>query len=106
MFNLCMCGAAAGYPHDPNCPYPLFSGTRDQYLDWQTAYRENCDYAAGAARSDAADRAYAEVLARHGYDVGQLPDQPPLNDGRLAAACQEARAAAQQILDEPVEKYQ
>ena len=41
--NICMCGVQAGYPHAPNCPYPLYHGTETQYAAWRRAY-ENHSY--------------------------------------------------------------
>lgn len=37
--NVCYCGTQAGYPHWPDCPYPLFHATPAQERDW-TAKRE------------------------------------------------------------------
>ena len=39
--NFCMCGAQAGYPHDPLCPFPLFRGSGEQEQDWRAAWRRN-----------------------------------------------------------------
>jgi hypothetical protein len=33
--NLCLCGSEAGYPHDGDCPYPLFRATEAQERAWQ-----------------------------------------------------------------------
>lgn len=32
--NFCLCGAQAGYPHHPTCPYPLFRCTEQQEDEW------------------------------------------------------------------------
>lgn len=37
MFNICMCGAQAGYQHAHDCPYPLFRGTAAQEEAWDKA---------------------------------------------------------------------
>jgi len=42
MFNLCFCGVQAGYAHDIDCPYPLFRGSANDEMKWETArQREN-----------------------------------------------------------------
>lgn len=40
MFNFCMCGTAAGYPHKPDCPYPIYRATPAQMADWEDARQE------------------------------------------------------------------
>lgn len=37
MWNICCCGAEAGYPHASDCPYPLYRGTEAQYDRWLAA---------------------------------------------------------------------
>ncbi len=34
--NLCMCGAHAGYPHTPSCPYPLYRGSLEMESGWRS----------------------------------------------------------------------
>lgn len=36
--NLCLCGAQDGYPHYPDCPYPLFRATEAQEETWVNCY--------------------------------------------------------------------
>ncbi len=36
MFNVCMCGAGAGYPHDVDCPRPLFRGSDAMQDAWRS----------------------------------------------------------------------
>jgi len=56
VFNLCMCGAAAGYPHDPDCPFPYFLGWSDE---WWAAYlakkQERARHTSGAAPENQAE---------------------------------------------------
>ncbi len=40
MLNICMCGAQAGYPHDPLCPYPYYGGDVKKESAWMDAWRE------------------------------------------------------------------
>jgi hypothetical protein len=35
--NICLCGTQAGYPHKPECPYPLYRGTDAMYEAWDKA---------------------------------------------------------------------
>lgn len=35
--SICLCGAEAGYPHAPDCPYPLFRGSGQQENEWSAA---------------------------------------------------------------------
>jgi hypothetical protein len=35
--NVCGCGAQAGYPHAPACPYPLFRGSEQDWDKWERA---------------------------------------------------------------------
>jgi hypothetical protein len=39
MLNLCLCGSEAGYPHEKDCPYPLFRASDQAWEDWRTARR-------------------------------------------------------------------
>jgi hypothetical protein len=32
--SICCCGAEAGYPHSPSCPFPLYRADRDRELRW------------------------------------------------------------------------
>ena len=41
MFQICLCGAQPGYPHDPCCPRPLFRATEQQAQEWQQQYNHN-----------------------------------------------------------------
>ncbi len=43
MFNVCMCGSAAGYPHAKDCPYPLFRGSDDALEKWDEARERLAD---------------------------------------------------------------
>ena len=37
MFQICLCGAQPGYPHNWDCPYPLYAGkTQARVIDWET----------------------------------------------------------------------
>lgn len=35
MLNVCYCGKQAGYPHAPDCPYPLFRGSDEEVERWE-----------------------------------------------------------------------
>lgn len=35
--NICHCGAQSGYPHSPDCPYPLYRGSEAAVEAWQDA---------------------------------------------------------------------
>lgn len=37
MFNVCMCGAGAGYPHESDCPFPLYRASAAQEQRWLDA---------------------------------------------------------------------
>ena len=40
LFNLCLCGAQASYPHAAECPYPLYNCRDDKRADeWFEACR-------------------------------------------------------------------
>jgi hypothetical protein len=49
MFNVCYCGKQAGYPHAPDCPYPLFRGTDEDVARWENTRRALLDARAEAA---------------------------------------------------------
>ena len=34
MTSICMCGAEAGYPHKPECPYGLYGGATKESERW------------------------------------------------------------------------
>lgn len=36
--NFCLCGAQAGYPHDPCCPFPLYRASEALARQWQAAF--------------------------------------------------------------------
>jgi len=36
--NICMCGVQDGYPHDRDCPYPLYRADSVQEQCWLDAY--------------------------------------------------------------------
>jgi len=40
MFNYCLCGSAAGYPHKLLCPYPLYQATEKETEEWQKAMKK------------------------------------------------------------------
>ena len=35
--NICQCGAFAGYPHEQDCPYPLFTDAPAAVDEWTEA---------------------------------------------------------------------
>ena len=35
--SICLCGAMAGYPHAPDCPYPMYLSTDREIERWNTA---------------------------------------------------------------------
>jgi hypothetical protein len=39
--NICMCGAQAGYPHNVNCPRPLYRGSAADEAKWLKVYEAN-----------------------------------------------------------------
>jgi len=56
--NICLCGAEAGYPHDQDCPYPLYKtthekATREQYQVWNQARKARRRLRLEHARADA-----------------------------------------------------
>jgi hypothetical protein len=53
--NICLCGAQSGYPHDIDCPRPLYRATVRQEKDWEheRAERLKTKIAAWEAREDA-----------------------------------------------------
>lgn len=38
--NICYCGSQAGYPHAPDCPYPLYHTSEKKELEWLAAREE------------------------------------------------------------------
>ena len=38
--NICYCGTQAGYPHDPDCPRPLYRATQQETEKWERERRE------------------------------------------------------------------
>jgi len=51
--NICLCGAEAGYPHDKDCPYPLYKATHEQYQVWIQARKARRRLRLEHARADA-----------------------------------------------------
>lgn len=39
--NICLCGSQAGYPHNEDCPYPLYRGSDQQLAEWQALFEAN-----------------------------------------------------------------
>lgn len=43
--QVCQCGAMAGYPHDPRCPFPLFHDEASAVSKWHREarmYEQTC----------------------------------------------------------------
>ena len=51
--NICLCGAEASYPHEPDCPYPLYRATCEQEQLWMQAQEERRRPRLEHARADA-----------------------------------------------------
>lgn len=67
MFQICRCGAMSGYPHRPECPFPMYgepSPARNaRWIDERQALREAIarqEAAEVAAAAPAWDRGFAE----------------------------------------------
>ena len=67
MFQICHCGAMSGYPHRPECPFPLYGEPSPErlarWMDDRQALREALDRlaaAAIAATAPAWDRGFTE----------------------------------------------
>ena len=41
MTSICMCGAEAGYPHEPECPFKLFAGGAFMEDRWREQAGDN-----------------------------------------------------------------
>jgi hypothetical protein len=59
-----MCGAQAGYPHDAECPFPLFRGSAERRAEWEADRAYMVEWRAKWA---ATEKARAE-----GMTAGQL----------------------------------
>jgi len=63
--NICQCGAFAGYPHEQDCPYPLFTDAPAAVDEWTEA-RKNFRLALEDAEGESLDNllAASEILTR------------------------------------------
>ena len=76
--NICQCGAQASYPHDPACPFPLYSDRPMPVAAWTALYE------ARLAKIEA-DAALARLLALSGDSGHTAPDSdhPNAHDGTV-----------------------
>lgn len=64
-FQLCLCGAAPGYPHAWDCPRPLYHATEAQEKQWE------------------ADRRLLDSIQRAALDCDDTREDPEPNGGAL-----------------------